>query len=84
MDTVWQKMANACHVSGATSSVPQQSTRLPRRPTDRTPLRKDRLMSGATDVVRTPRKAAIAAWTGSALESYDFPIPGTAAARVSP
>ncbi len=41
-------------------------------------------VAGEMPVIRTPRKAALASWIGSAVEYYDFFIYGTAAALIFP
>ena len=74
----WQQVATACHVIADTLNVVAHAV-LGCREEARLEA-----MSDPTTVTRTPRKAALAAWTGSALEYYDLAIYGTAAALVFP
>ncbi len=73
-------MANACHVIDATRTFPGRvtSVTLPHREGQH------RCQPPPDVPRRTPKRAALAAWSGSALEYYDLAIYGTAAALVFP
>src|SRR3954462_6714040 len=74
-------MANACHVTGTTPRFHGTRRTGPSHPVV---SRRSGPMNTPSDLVRTPRRAAVAAWFGSALEYYDLAIYGTAAALVFP